>query len=581
MGQQAAALIQPSSDPTVAEPLPSESLASLVYRHARGNGYAFAHLIEHLDLNEYMRTRVVDKAAARRVAAFLNLDTEQVMATTLAVLPPAVVGNADPRSRGTDPMGWAIPNWSSRCVDCHADGAPWDVLHQTGLVWICPRHQRHLRIHCRQCVPGYARFTRDVLECHLDDHPAQTSPPDLDELEAQRQVLLLLTRAATDPQPVRTLRAGAVFFALEQTAARLSRDGADHVSVAAPTQARARSADQLRSHGRRQPGELILSDLSFNPRYAHTVPAVLGDHLRGALQHQDDNGEIDSDWARSVWRTASLTEQARGRLRPFARELGAVADRARPRPSANSRRTAVFPHPGWRKILQGHATQLARLGLTGVNIPASTLDRSNPFGSYFIPALSLSVVLRTVLCGETATTAIRDFGGMHRHITSVRAYLCEPPPHDQIQLLDQAIEELLGQPLCDYAALRLRQGEVHNVSDVVLRQLGLQPPHNALVPPGMVAAVWLWTVVTGSHHVLAPFVDGRRLRRLIGELSDWHRSCPPQALAALLDWNMTENLSDLGDMTSAASRPRVLYADAGPRGARPRYEPPGTEASGA
>ena len=63
MGQQAAALIQPSSDPTVAEPLPSESLASLVYRHARGNGYAFAHLIEHLDLNEYMRTRVVDKAA--------------------------------------------------------------------------------------------------------------------------------------------------------------------------------------------------------------------------------------------------------------------------------------------------------------------------------------------------------------------------------------------------------------------------------------------------------------------------------------------------------------------------------------
>lgn len=547
-----------SPDPVVAVPFAGEALASIVYRHAHENGYTFASLIEHLHLARYMHTRSLDPVAATRVAAYFDLDLDQVHATTLESLPSQVVGTIDNAAAQADPFGWATVRWSNRCVHCHDEGRPWELLHQTALIWTCPRHNTYLTSHYRTL------FTRgDVWNW---DPPADTSNGSATQTDRADQQFVLELLADRQVEELRNLRAAAAIASID-LATRPPR-------VTGPSESDLSTAVLVGDTPTTRPGDerpqrvgrLGHKDLHYRFHRPHPDPATTGRHVRHALEHRLDDGTFDPDWVRSVGTSTQLTRQMFKLVAPYLVQLRVAPSLSvATTNSPFSSRTEQNPlAPGWIRLCHEFADAFRADRWERDHLPATMLLVEEDFNSPLYPSLARSVLVRQVIFGDGASRAVADCGGRGADITAVRRLLREPPTDTDSRAFKKAVSQLLHQPQIDQADLRRRQGAVRQVSDLVLRPLnlaamgaGASDAHTV----SRIAAVWLWTTVTGTHHRLAPFVDGRTVRPLIADLIRWRQAAAPEALIALLDWNLTHNL-DPGVLTDVPNPLQVPHSTA-------------------
>lgn len=527
----------PSSLPYRATPMPGEAAASVLLRHATGNGISYRGLVDRLGLRSFFVTRTMTATQTKRVACYFSVDPANVRDSTLTGLPSEIVGEANPRAATADPVGWSLMHWSARCLECHATRQPWLTLHQTGLVWSCEQHRTYLTAICGLCCPPAELVTRPHLRCHMSDYPRAVTAADL-----RNQITVASRVARANPSDIawlRNLRALTVFVALESA---ITRD------IGRPPSRQA----ALVTRSRPVLGRLDRPD----PDPRRTAALV---HV--ALRHLTDDGNFDKDWVERVCVGLDRRDDLKVRLAPFRRQLGLLPEKPTPVPAA-----APLPpwtmHPRWQEVLSTTSAAVRAAGLEPANVPAALLD-SNQFTGDVVSSIVPAVALRMVAFRHTCTRAAFEFGASNGHITRVRDHLRVAPSPRILRRFEQAVDRLCEDVPVDYSTLRVQQGFLSKVSGITLREFGLTPPEHGDFSQGHVAALWLWTIVTRSHPTLAPHADGRQVRPLLPRLQRWHAEAPPHGLAALLEWNAEhvldvtaiERLAGQGPDTTTSTEP--------------------------
>jgi hypothetical protein len=322
---------------------------------------------------------------------------------------------------------------------------------------------------------------------------------------------------------------------------------------------------QLDAKGdRRSPVFTELLAGSSDVRRCEAGPTVMGLNLlrpaprpheaalltRAALTHLSVTGEVDQPWAESVLRRARRQELVTSWLYKLLMERPPVQDLPlRPAEVAKARRETGrrwSMSTLWADAGVTAAGLAAEAGWTAAHVPAWLPGTQDSFVGSLVPGLVRATLLRVSLSEESTSATVKALGGTLVDITRVREHLARTPSAVEVATFRDAVAGLLEGPQVDYEARRREQGAVTRVSGVDLKRLGLTLPSSEQVSGEVLAAVWLWCQVTGSHPVMAPFVDGRRLRPLLARLQQWQRATPPERLSALVEWNASKGWAGMG-----------------------------------
>lgn len=509
-------------------------------RTAKLNGVSFASIVDATGTQGYLRTRSLADDERRRVATVLGISEDEAFDATLEYLHPELRGQTSPRHRVIDPLGWSSALWSTRCLQCHSEGRHWETLHQTGLAWICERHERFLSPLCGLCCPPPRLFGRANVDCHLVE---RTKRPSAAVLDLQIVVAARVKRAnAVDVRWLRNLRAVMVVQALHAAA------------------------------------------VAGGPRLKNTVrpedsPVVNAGAALEAAQLISDSADVDRDWVQQMaqeltstqWHYARLND---GRLGPIFEQIALLEPKTGrahapsllrrhpdsadvPRSRFESiddivRSRLEWTHPDWVQPLIDAAGVLRRAGLELANVPA-LVDRQPLFDAELIAHLAPASALKMALADVAVSRAVKSGGGGPAHFARVTAFLGRRPSDGQLMSLREFADRLSAAPRVNYFELQLTQGALSRVPASVLRDLNLRPPALASTTAAESAAAWLWTVVTGSHPYLAPFLDGRVFRLAMPLIEQWRREAAPEGLEGLLAWNQERMLLRSATSTRTAA----------------------------
>lgn len=515
-------------------PLPGESLPSILGRFAVAN-HVPARQVFGLPLAEsLLRARTLSKQDRADLAETLGLDDTQWHACVYEPEADSALGDLDTGAGTWDPLGWALTHHSTRCLSCHHRGDPWMLQHQTGLAWICPRHQTYLQAVCGACTSRAASLAGAPLTCRHHSTPASVLTDDPEAVLAiQERLLLALHHPPTTlaTPPLRDLRAATVFALLDAALSGRS----PHLSTDAVREARARCA---RRDGRGGRLGLRLGRPPHEP--------WLNAHLTStALRHWDARtGSFDEGWLSAVAHDVRQSAIPTRHLLPFAAQLDIEIP--------GSKTHMPVAHR-WLRLAERLSHRLTEHGFGADAIPAALTDpgQEDLWTSEWPLSLARAALLYTSLTDSSLTDAVCGLGHHFTHVTPVKQILSVQPTTHDTRAFEAAVDTLLSDEPRDLANARRWQRNVTNVDRTVLRQHRVTPPTTARLHAGQVAAAWLWCVSTGGHLTSVPFLDGRATHPLAGRIRDWHRSHGAD-LIALLEWN-----DRLRDANTGANKGRV------------------------
>lgn len=497
--------------------LPGEALASALGRGARLNKPSGAQILKRPEAVELLRERTLSFGQRKSLGEALGLSIDGWEAGMWTPELGGAIGDPRTGSASRDPLGWALNQFSVRCPVCHDEGAPWDLLHQTALAWICVRHGRYLSAACGRCNPRAAFLAGSPIRCH---HHATDDEAPASELVHLQDTLgsLFSTASKRNVTTLRTLRA----------ASTLAYVDAAHASRSSGLTGAIQNHARTHHSRRRTTGSGKVGLRLERPPHEPWANAHL---VRAASRHYDlSTGDLDISWASAVLDDLIEHRFPLHRIEPFTVELGL---------DLPSRRLQEV-HPSWLRLATVTAASLQERGLTGSHIPSNLIDPETEdlWTTPWPTGLARAAMLGHVLSERSLSQVVGDLGHHFTHVTAVRQLLVQPPNNQDRRAINSATAHLTGrQGSVRYAERRALQSGIVRVSDQVLRQLRLDPPRTARVSRGRAAALWLWCVTTSSHLSAAPFVDGRTSRSLGPLLRGWHRQTDPAALLALVDWN--------------------------------------------
>ena len=519
---------------------PDEALAGYLARTAQGLFTTPHRLVQALGCGSLIQQRCVNPVQVRAISTFTGLAPGAVRTATLMRYPDSVTGHLRTNYVSGAPLGWASTRYSSRCVECHREGRPWLIQHQTALAVACTEHLRYLTTACGACAARTRMFTKPDLTCpHIPAGPPGDDAGG-DDLTLQERRLHLLERSTQDPSAARwlqTLRAVTALLWIDATLVGRSAALSDEAVAAARRHTR-----QMQPRGAARPRHRL-----------HRPPdsPALNAHLfRAAAQHLRTNGTFDDTWAERVIADARDSGIGDDQVTPFAGALGFDTPPRKPVPPPI--------HHAWLRRATRITDTLLAHGWSATNIPGALKAPAETLATDWSTPLARATLLVHLLSGEALTSCVRGLNHHFTHVTRVRRVLTPKPTAEDLDRLDLAAETLLASPPQDLRALSVAQRSVVRVPSATLCHLQTAMPASRSVHSSTVAALWLWCTVTGSHPVTAPFVDGRAAATVTSSLAEWDARARPEDKVLLLDWNDAETTTIVPGPEAVRPRARSL-----------------------
>lgn len=503
-------------------PFLGESLASLLGRFASANDIPAGHVFGHRAAAELLKSRTLTAADQHDLGEALGLDRRNWDQCQFAPSQISAIGDLRVGSATTDPLGWALTHHSTRCSACHERKAPWMLVHQLGLAWVCVEHEQYLRAVCGRCNPRGGLLAGAAIRC--THHDRGYGREDLSETLVLQSKVFAAVEDASDlasQRWLRDLRAASVFAYVDAALCQRS----PYLSKAT-----IRHASGMRERTRQNQGGRVGLRLD---RPAHE-PWLNAHVVTTASKHvARSTDRFDVDWLAAVAKDIRMSDLPTHRIKPFSDHLDIRIPGSKVAAPIASR---------WQALARNLAQNLRTSGFRSINIPAALIDprHEDLWTSEWAVSLTRAALIRRCLANESLSASVRSLGHHFTHVTAVRQLLRGRPSPEDENAFRAAVAGLMQGPASDLETARFRQQHVKNVPESVLRQFRLHPPSSNRLRPGQVAAAWLWCTTTGSHLTSAPFLDGRATHPMALEIRNWHQA-EATSLIALLDWNDDAN----------------------------------------